>query len=169
MIKQYLEDKDPLLLEAVKLVVESDNASASFLQRKMSLGYARAAQILDQLQFLGIIGPADGAKPRKILIAEVSQIETLTQPRTLTHEELQEKVQELEMKVEKITSALQGLSLGVSDNKDDDMDEFFEEASKLAKENNGKLTASELQRKLNIGYARAARILDELKEEDIIS
>jgi DNA segregation ATPase FtsK/SpoIIIE-like protein len=161
-------NRDPLLKDAARIILEHDNASASFLQRKMSLGYARAAQILDQLQFLGIIGPADGAKPRKILITEVSQIEALTQPRTLTHEELQEKVQELEMKVEKITTALQGLSLSVSDNEDDDMDELFEEASKLAKENNGKLTASELQRKLNIGYARAARILDELRGEEVI-
>lgn len=161
-------NRDPLLKDAARIILEHDNASASFLQRKMSLGYARAAQILDQLQFLGIIGPADGAKPRKILITEVSQIGTLTQPRTLTHEELQEKVLELEMKVEKITSALQGLSLGVSGNEDDDKDEFFEEALKLAKENNGKLTASELQRKLSIGYARAARILDELRGEEAI-
>ncbi len=65
------EDRDPLFEDAFKLIVQNDNASASFLQRKLSIGYARAARILDELQQAGVIGPADGAKPRDILIREL--------------------------------------------------------------------------------------------------
>lgn len=64
-------EHDPLFEEAFRLIVQNDNASASFLQRKMSVGYARAARILDELQQAGIIGPADGAKPRDILVREL--------------------------------------------------------------------------------------------------
>jgi len=59
-------DRDPLFDDAARLIIENDNASASFLQRKMSLGYARAARILDELYMAGVIGPADGAKPREV-------------------------------------------------------------------------------------------------------
>lgn len=65
------EDRDPLFEEAFRMIVQNDNASASFLQRKLSIGYARAARILDELQQAGVIGPADGAKPRDILIREL--------------------------------------------------------------------------------------------------
>lgn len=64
-------EHDPLFEEAFRLIIQNDNASASFLQRKMSVGYARAARILDELQQAGIIGPADGAKPREILVREL--------------------------------------------------------------------------------------------------
>ncbi len=53
--------------EAVRIVVDSGNASASFLQRKMKVGYARAARLLDQLEAAGIVGPNNGSKPREIL------------------------------------------------------------------------------------------------------
>lgn len=64
------DDQDPLFNEAKQIIVESDKASASFLQRRMKIGYARAARILDELEEAGIVGPADGAKPRDILITE---------------------------------------------------------------------------------------------------
>lgn len=60
------EDKDQLFEDAARLVIESNNASASFLQRKLSIGYARAARLLDELQKAGIVGSADGAKPRDV-------------------------------------------------------------------------------------------------------
>ncbi|MDO8488421.1 MAG: DNA translocase FtsK, partial [bacterium] len=62
------EERDQLFEEALRLIVQSNTASASFLQRKLSVGYARAARILDELQQAGIVGPADGSKPREILI-----------------------------------------------------------------------------------------------------
>ncbi len=68
------EDRDPLFEDAVRLILQANNASASFLQRKLSIGYARAARILDELQQAGMIGPADGAKPREILIKNLDQI-----------------------------------------------------------------------------------------------
>lgn len=62
------EDRDALFDEATKAIAESGQASSSFLQRRLKLGYARAARVIDQLQTAGIIGPSKGAKPRDILI-----------------------------------------------------------------------------------------------------
>lgn len=60
------DDQDPMFEEAKKIIFESGKASASLLQRRMKVGYARAARILDELEEAGIIGPADGAKPREV-------------------------------------------------------------------------------------------------------
>lgn len=62
------EEKDPLFEEAVKVVCRYDRASASLLQRRLSIGYARAARILDQLEREGVVGPPEGSKPRDVLI-----------------------------------------------------------------------------------------------------
>jgi S-DNA-T family DNA segregation ATPase FtsK/SpoIIIE len=67
------EDRDPLFEEAIRLITQFNNASASFLQRKLSVGYARAARILDELQSAGIVGAADGAKAREILITSAEE------------------------------------------------------------------------------------------------
>lgn len=64
--------RDPLFEEAKNLVFETGNASTTFLQRKLKLGYARAASLMDQLEFSGIIGPSEGAKPRKIFYPDNS-------------------------------------------------------------------------------------------------
>ncbi|MEK7622549.1 MAG: DNA translocase FtsK [Patescibacteria group bacterium] len=63
------EDIDNLFAEAVQVVCRYNRASASLLQRRLSIGYARAARILDQLEQSGVIGPGEGAKPRDILIS----------------------------------------------------------------------------------------------------
>ncbi len=60
------DDQDPLFNEAKQLILESGKASASLLQRRMKVGYARAARLLDELEEAGIVGPADGAKPREV-------------------------------------------------------------------------------------------------------
>lgn len=65
------DDRDALFNDAKQAIVEAGKASASFLQRKLKVGYARAARILDELEEAGIVGPADGAKPRDILVTEV--------------------------------------------------------------------------------------------------
>lgn len=69
-IEDYFDsDSDDVILEdAVKLVMQVDSVSAAFLQRKLVIGYARAARILSQLEEKGIIGPAEGSAPRKVLI-----------------------------------------------------------------------------------------------------
>ncbi|MDP3975331.1 MAG: DNA translocase FtsK 4TM domain-containing protein [bacterium] len=58
------------LERAIEAIREGRKASASFLQRRCSFGYAKAARILDQLEEMGLVGPSDGAKPRRIFISE---------------------------------------------------------------------------------------------------
>lgn len=62
------DGRDQLFEDALRLVCQYDKASASLLQRRLSVGYARAARILDQLEMAGIIGPGEGSKPRDVLI-----------------------------------------------------------------------------------------------------
>jgi S-DNA-T family DNA segregation ATPase FtsK/SpoIIIE len=61
-------EKDELYDKAVETVLQSGQASASHLQRRLKLGYARAARIIDQMEAEGLIGPSEGAKPREILV-----------------------------------------------------------------------------------------------------
>ena len=62
------EGEDPLLGEAQRVVIEAKKASASLLQRRLRVGYARAARLIDMLEERGIVGPGEGAKPREILV-----------------------------------------------------------------------------------------------------
>ncbi|MBN1585776.1 DNA translocase FtsK, partial [Candidatus Uhrbacteria bacterium] len=62
---------DELLDEARVTVVKAGKASASYLQRRLKIGYARAARLLDLLEERGVIGPGDGAKPRQVLVNPV--------------------------------------------------------------------------------------------------
>lgn len=64
-----IEEDDNLYDEAKKVVIEAKKASASLLQRRLRIGYSRAARMLDSLEKKGIIGPADGSKPREILVS----------------------------------------------------------------------------------------------------
>ena len=66
------EERDELFDDALQLVVSTGKASASLLQRRLKLGYARAARVLDQLEKAGIVGPSEGAKPREILASRPS-------------------------------------------------------------------------------------------------
>lgn len=61
------EEKDPLFNEAVELVINDEQASISYIQRKLKVGYSRAGRIVDQMEEMGIIGPHEGSKPRKLL------------------------------------------------------------------------------------------------------
>ena len=65
---------DPQFAQAVRIICEYDKASASLLQRRLSIGYSRAARILDQLEAQGIVGRAEGSKPRDVLIKDPSQV-----------------------------------------------------------------------------------------------
>jgi S-DNA-T family DNA segregation ATPase FtsK/SpoIIIE len=66
-------DRDELFDDAVQLVVEVQQASTSFLQRRMKVGYSRAARLMDELENAGIVGPAEGAKPRQILVEDYAE------------------------------------------------------------------------------------------------
>lgn len=61
-------DYDELLPQAVEIIFESGQASVSMLQRRLKLGYSRAARIVDQMELLKIVGPFEGSKPRQLLI-----------------------------------------------------------------------------------------------------
>ena len=61
-------DRDPLFEEAAKWIVQGDTASTSSLQRRYQIGYNRAGRIMDQMEKAGIVGPAQGGKPRKVLV-----------------------------------------------------------------------------------------------------
>ncbi|KKP37776.1 MAG: cell division FtsK/SpoIIIE [Candidatus Peregrinibacteria bacterium GW2011_GWA2_33_10] len=63
-------DEDNLYEEAVQLVMQSRKASASYLQRRLSVGYARAARLLDLMEENGVVGPSRGAKPREVNVGE---------------------------------------------------------------------------------------------------
>lgn len=68
------DGKDNFFEEAVRVVCQYDRASASLLQRRLSVGYARAARILDQLEEAGIVGHAEGSKPRDVLVRNPEEI-----------------------------------------------------------------------------------------------
>jgi S-DNA-T family DNA segregation ATPase FtsK/SpoIIIE len=73
---EKIEDEDDLYEEARSIVVESGKASTSYLQRKLGIGYARAARLIDSLEAQQVIGPGSGAKARDVLIKADSPIET---------------------------------------------------------------------------------------------
>ena len=62
----FFGDDDPLFDDVKRIVLETKKASASFLQRRLRIGYSRAARLIDMLEDKGIVGPADGAKPREV-------------------------------------------------------------------------------------------------------
>lgn len=69
-----VDGRDAQFAEAVRIICEYDKASASLLQRRLSIGYSRAARLLDQLEAEGIVGRAEGSKPRDVLIKDPAQI-----------------------------------------------------------------------------------------------
>ncbi len=75
VVEDGADADDPMLDEAIKVVVELGQASTSLLQRKLKLGYARAARIIDQMEERGIIGGYEGAKPRQVLITHEQLME----------------------------------------------------------------------------------------------
>ena len=68
------ESQDELFDEAMKIVIEAQQASTSYLQRRMKVGYSRAARLMDELEHAGVVGRADGAKPRQIYVEDISEM-----------------------------------------------------------------------------------------------
>ncbi len=71
------EERDDLFDEAARIIVRSGQGSVSLLQRKLSVGYSRAARIVDQLEDAGIVGPFEGSKARQVLVADEFQLDEL--------------------------------------------------------------------------------------------
>lgn len=67
------DSQDTLFEEAIRTVCQYDRASASLLQRRLSVGYARAARLLDSLEIAGIVGPGEGSKPRDVLVRNADE------------------------------------------------------------------------------------------------
>ena len=131
-------DTDPLYPHARQLVVEVGKASTSLLQRVFSIGYARAASLMDTLEENEVIGPMDGATPRKII---------------LTQEEIDNE--------DPVDNSSYNFSADTSD------DELYEDAKEAVLEA-GKASTSYIQRKLRVGYSRAARLMDMLEEKGVV-
>ena len=64
-----LEERDPLFRRAAEVVIQHQQGSTSLLQRRLKIGYGRAARIVDQLEMAGIVGPSEGSKPRDVLVS----------------------------------------------------------------------------------------------------
>ena len=69
------DDGDPMLEAAIECVIDMGQASTSLLQRKLKLGYARAARIVDMMEERGVVGPYEGSKPRQVLISKEQWLE----------------------------------------------------------------------------------------------
>ena len=83
------DDTDPLLMDAIEVVVETGQASTSFIQRRFKVGYARAGRIIDQMEERGIISGYQGSKPREVLVTKerwqelkMGTTPTATEPKT---------------------------------------------------------------------------------------
>lgn len=68
------EDRDPLLFDAAKLIINKKDASTSLIQRKFSIGYNRANKIMDQLEAFGVVGPSNGSNPREVLFESEEEL-----------------------------------------------------------------------------------------------
>jgi S-DNA-T family DNA segregation ATPase FtsK/SpoIIIE len=66
--EEISEDDQKLILECYEVIRQEKKASTSNLQRRLRLGYNRAAYVIDYLERIGVVGPGDGAKPREILV-----------------------------------------------------------------------------------------------------
>jgi S-DNA-T family DNA segregation ATPase FtsK/SpoIIIE len=73
-------DRDKLFREAAEVVVQNQQGSTSLLQRRLKVGYGRAARIIDQLHAAGVLGPPDGSKPRDVLVG-LDQLDHICGPR----------------------------------------------------------------------------------------
>ncbi len=144
------EKEDPILKEVIKRITETRMASASTIQRRFKVGYARASEIIDFLESKNIIGPQEGAKPREVYI-------TADMYRSKFNEE---PVSEAEVEEE---------------TKPDTSDIGFDKQPDLLKEalrifiKTGVVGFGTLQRKLRLGYNRAMKFLTFFEEQKFVS
>ena len=68
------DGNDSMFKDAVRVVIESNKASTSLLQRRLRVGYSRAARIMEEMEEQGIIGPADGSRPREVLVSSLDDV-----------------------------------------------------------------------------------------------
>jgi len=68
------EEDDDMWRDAVRVVIENSKASTSLLQRRLRIGYGRASRIIDEMEERGVVGPADGARPREVLVHSLDEV-----------------------------------------------------------------------------------------------
>ncbi|MFC2133509.1 DNA translocase FtsK [Bacteroidota bacterium] len=73
----FLNDLDPMFEDAARVIVRHQQGSVSLLQRRLKLGYSRAARIVDQLEMAGVVGPSEGSKAREVLVENDEQLEAV--------------------------------------------------------------------------------------------
>jgi S-DNA-T family DNA segregation ATPase FtsK/SpoIIIE len=73
----FLSDMDPMFEDAARVIIRHQQGSVSLLQRRLKLGYSRAARIVDQLEEAGIVGPSEGSKAREVIVENEEQLETI--------------------------------------------------------------------------------------------
>ena len=73
----FLTDLDPMFEDAARVIVRHQQGSVSLLQRRLKLGYSRAARIVDQLEMAGVVGPPEGSKAREVLVENDEQLEAV--------------------------------------------------------------------------------------------
>ena len=71
---EFDPDEDPLLEKAIEVVIQTQTASVSLLQRRLRVGYTRAGRLIDMLERRGIISGYEGSKPRRVLVSESEEI-----------------------------------------------------------------------------------------------
>jgi S-DNA-T family DNA segregation ATPase FtsK/SpoIIIE len=76
-VGSFITDLDPMFEEAARVIVRHQQGSVSLLQRRLKLGYSRAARIVDQLEEAGIVGPSEGSKAREVIVENEEQLETI--------------------------------------------------------------------------------------------
>jgi DNA segregation ATPase FtsK/SpoIIIE-like protein len=130
---------DPMLKEVVKVIINADKASASLVQRRLRVGYARAARLIEILEKNEIISKSDGARPRSVLVKDADKAMGI-----------------LNRKNNKPVNTVA------------DSENMYALAVKVSLDA-GKSSASFLQRKLNIGYARSAKLIELMEENGVIS
>ena len=79
--REWLKERARKFREAAEIVIQHQQGSTSLLQRRLKVGYGRAARIIDQLQTAGILGPPDGSRPRDVL-AGLDDLDRICGPRT---------------------------------------------------------------------------------------
>ena len=72
-----MQNLDPMFEEAARLIVTNQRGSVSDLQRRLGMGYARAARVMDQLEGAGIVGPQEGAKQRQVLVKDFAELDEI--------------------------------------------------------------------------------------------
>ena len=153
-------ERDPLFEKAASVCRDTGMATAALLQSHLRIGFMRAIQLLQQLEEAHIISSSDGVNPRKVLSAQNDSQQE--EPEEIVGSDIEEYLKESE----RLLNEADEDDLETSDDISSTDDMFESAVEEVLKA--GQVSTSMLQRKLRLGYARAARIMDEMEQAGII-